>query len=699
MRLLLRLFVDEADRRVIEADLAELYEWRRRQDGDRAAARWLRRQRILYPFHLFLDRFRTALFSRVMMMPDLWRDLLYSVRSLVRTPALTATIVLTIGLGLGATTGMLSVVRAVMLNPLPYAEPESLFWIYTDNPPFRFRFSVVDYRALEEDHPAFSAVAAYQTRAVTVTDGDLAERVTAKSVTGSYFGLLGQHPLLGRLFTEADDEGGDRLAVLTHAYWTRRFGSDPAVLGRAVTVDGEPHTVVGVLEDVTGPLENTISLFTAERWPVPKRKGPFFTMALGRLRPDVSPAAALQPLRATNARLFPIWKSSYQDEKATWGLQDLKSRVVGDAGSTLLLVLGAVACVLLIACVNAVNLLVARSLERGREWAIRGALGASRGRLLRHLLVESAVLTAGAAAVGLVVAILSVNLVTAYGTGYIPRLAEVRLSAPVLGWLAVLAIGSGALIFAGGLMPAVRGSRARMDGALRSGGRSSTAGPMARRLRHVLVASEFALATPLIVAAVLVMASLGRLQRVNVGIDTERMLTAEVALPGTQYSEEADRKAFWERALARISALPGVRAAALADSRPPSDAGNLNNFDLEDRPTPPGEKPAALHLCRRVTRVLRRRRPAARAGASPRRTFVEGRRGGRRPGVGGPVLPEAGSARPPVPARGLHHLPVDHRSRCRRHGEVDRARRAGRWDGLYAVRRLRQWVLRLADRG
>ena len=261
--------------------------------------------------------------------------------------------------------------------------------------------------------------------------------------------------------------------MLTHAYWTRRFGSDPAVLGRAVTVDGEPHTVVGVLEDVTGPLENTISLFTAERWPVPKRKGPFFTMALGRLRPDVSPAAALQPLRATNARLFPIWKSSYQDEKATWGLQDLKSRVVGDAGSTLLLVLGAVACVLLIACVNAVNLLVARSVERGREWAIRGALGASRGRLLRHLLVESAVLTAGAAAVAVVVAILSVNLVTAYGTGYIPRLAEVRLSAPVLGWLAVLAIGSGALIFAGGLMPAVRGSRARMDGALRSGGRSA----------------------------------------------------------------------------------------------------------------------------------------------------------------------------------------------------------------------------------
>ncbi len=523
------------------------------------------------------------------MVLQLWRDVLYSVRSLARTPALTATIVLTVGIGLGATTGMVSVVRAVLVNPLPYAAPGELFWLYTDNPPYRFRFSVVDYRALEADHPAFSSVAAYQTSRVTVSEGGAAERVTAKAVTGSYFPLLGQTAAIGRLFDVSDDTRGDPVAVLTAAYWARRFGSDPAVLGRTMTIDGASYSVVGVLQKTVGPLEHDVALFTAARWPPPKRKGPFFTTALGRLRPDVSRAAALDTLRATNARLFPIWKSSYQDEKATWGLQDLKGRVVGDVGSTLLVVLAAVGCVLLIACANAINLLIARALNRSRELAIRSALGASRGRLLQHLIVESGVLTAGAAAVGVGVAFLAINLVTTYGVDYIPRVGEVRLSAPVIGWLVLLAAGSGALIFLGGLVPSIHSSSMGMDRALRSGGRSSTDGPAARRLRRALVSAQFALATPLIVAAVLVMASLDWLSRVSVGIDTERVLTAAVSLSGPGYSKESDRKAFWDRALARLAVLPGVEAAALADSRPPSDSGNRNNFDLEDHPTLPGQ--------------------------------------------------------------------------------------------------------------
>ena len=521
-------------------------------------------------------------------MSGMWRDLSHSVRSLARTPALAATIIITVGVGLGATTAMMSVIRAVLLNPLPYAEPNRLFWIYTDAHPFRFRFSLVDYRALEADHPAFTAVAAYQTRTVTLTDGDLAERATAKSVTGSYFPLLGQQPLAGRLFDPSDDGRGDPIAVLTEGYWTRRFGGDRAVVGRTVTVDGESYTVVGVLQKTSGPLENNVALFTAERWPPPRRKGPFNTMVIGRLRDDVSPAAALEPLRATNKALFPVWKSSYQDEKATWGLQDLKARVVGNVGSTMLLVLAAVACVLLIACANAINLLVARALDRRREWAIRGALGASRGRLLQHLLVESGVLAAGSAAAGFGVAALAVNAVRSYGQDYIPRLNEVQMSPAVIAWLAVLAAVSGALMFMGGLLSVVGGRHAQMDQALRSAGRSSTAGPAARRVRHALVAVEFALATPLLVAALLVLGSLDRLQRVDVGIDAGRVLTAELSLPGARYPEEADRRAFWDRLKERVSTLPGVEAVSFADSRPPSDAGNLNNFDLEDRPTPSG---------------------------------------------------------------------------------------------------------------
>ena len=589
MRWLLRLLIRDDDRQAIESDLAELYELHRRQHGDRAAARWLRRQRRLYPLHLLEDRLTAVPGALRGLMSHFRRDIVYSARSLARTPTLAITIVLTIAVGLGATTGMISVVRAVLINPLSYSGADSLFWIYTDNPPFRFRFSVVDYRALEADHPAFSDVAAYQTTSVTVADGSGAERVTAKSVTGSYFPLLRQRPLLGRLFGPSDDNQGDQIAVLTSPYWQRRFGGDPAVVGRTISVDGSSYTIVGVLEPADGPLERGVAFFTAARWPPPKRKGPFFTMVLGRLRPDISHTAAVDTLRATNARLFPIWKSTYQDERATWGMQGLKERVLGDVGTTLIFVLAAVACVLLIACANAVNLLISRSLTRSRELAIRGALGASRGRLVQHLVAESAVLTIAATIVGFFVAAGAIELVTTNGGTFIPRIAEIRMSGPLLAWLGGLAALSGLVIFLGGLVPAIHTSRLGMDRVLRSATRSSTDGPAARRLRRALVSAQFALATPLIVAAALVLASLDRLNRVDVGADMDRLLTASVSLPSGLYPREEDRVAFWDRARARLAGLSGVESVAISGGLPPNNASNSNNFDLEDRPTPEGQ--------------------------------------------------------------------------------------------------------------
>jgi putative ABC transport system permease protein len=585
MRWLLRLLVSDADRRAIENELTELYEVRRRQYGTRTADRWLRRQRVLYPWHLLIDRLRVPIF-RGTTMSHLWRDFRYSVRSLARVPALSATIVLTVGVGLGATTAMMSLVHAVLVNPLPYADADGLVWIYTDNPPYRFSLSVVDYRALEVDHPTFSGLAAYNSRLVTVTEGDRAERVSAKIVTGSYFALLGQTPHIGHLFDKADDARGDQSVVLTYAYWVRRFGRDASVLGRTLTIEGASYTIVGVLQRAVGPLEHDVALFTVARWPTPTRKGPFFTTVLGRVRPGTSRSAALHALHATNARLFPIWRSSYQDQKATWGMLDLKERVVGDVGPTLAVVFAAVGCVLLMACANAVNLLIARGLHRSRELAIRGALGASRGRLLQHVLVEAGALTVAAALVAIGVAVGSLQLVTIYGADYIPRIEEVRLAGAALAWLAGLSLVSGAFI---GLVPALHTSRLRVDDALRASGRSTTDGPAARRVRRALVAAEFALATPLLVAAVLVLASLDQLTRVSVGIDTARILTAAVSLPGSRYARDADREAFWKRALQRLAALPGVDAAALADSRPPEESGQQNNFDLEDHPTPPGQ--------------------------------------------------------------------------------------------------------------
>jgi putative ABC transport system permease protein len=519
-------------------------------------------------------------------MHHLWRDLVHSVRSLTRTPALALTVVLTVGLGLGATTAMIAVVRAVLVSPLPYANAGSVYWIYTDNPPFRFPLSVVDYRWLENDHAAFSQIAAYSADTVTVSDAGQADRVTLKRVTGSYFPLLQQRAQLGRLFDPSDDTRGERTLVLTNEFWARRFGADPSIVGRMLTVDGERYTIAGVLPPSEGPLERGVAFFTLAHWPQPTRKGPFFLRVLGRLAPGVSQTAAGDALHTSNRRLFPIWKSSFHDEKSTWGLQDLKSRIVGDIGAILMTVLAAVACVLLIACANAVNLLVARALNRTREIAIRGALGASRARLLQHLFAETAVITIASVTIAAAVAAGAVALVTKYGGQYVPRVDEVRVGPVEIGWLALLGVASAVLI---GLVPAVFCSRVQIGVALSAGGRSGSDAPATRRVRRALVAAEFALATPLIVSAVLVAASLDQLSRVDVGIDTSRLWTASVSLPQSRYPRSDDRKAFWDRARLALGGVPGVQAVSLADSRPPDQAGGRNNIDLEDHPTPPGQ--------------------------------------------------------------------------------------------------------------
>ena len=647
VRHLLRLLVPETDRRAIENDLAELYELRRRELGDKAAAQWLRRQRRVGLFHLALERARSSLRGNGAIAGNIVRDASYSVRSLFRTPTLAATIVLTVGLGLGATAALITVARTILLEPLPYAHPESLVWIYTDNPPHWFRFSVVDYRALEADHPAFSEIAGYQNRQVTVSDGGRAERLISKTVTSSYFRLLGHRPALGRLFEAADDGRGEQVVVLAHGYWTRQFGGDHSVLGRAVLLDGVSHTVVGVTEPLAGPLERSVDFYTPANWPQPRRKGPFFVTVIARLRPDVSPQVARETLRAANARLFPIWRSSYQDEKATWNMVDLKTRVVGEARSPLLLVLGAVVCVLLIACANTINLLIARALGRRRDVAIRTALGASRGRLVQQSLVETSLLTGGSALVGLATAAAALQLVKTYGPGYVPRVDEIEFSWRVLGPLGALSLFSALLIASVQVVQSVRGTSAGNPGPERT----ATDGPTARRVRRALVAAEFALATPLLLGALLIASSLFMLHRVEVGIDTDRVLTAEVSLPSARYPNEAAARTFWQRALDQISATPGVEAAALTDSRPPHEGYNQNNFDLRGPPDAAGREPADLPVGRRLSRFLQDHGPPPRGGPPLRACGLANRgapsRRDRGPCVGAALFPGRHRGRTP----------------------------------------------------
>jgi putative ABC transport system permease protein len=582
MRWLFRWLLSEADRRAIESDLAELYEFRRQQDGERAAHRWLRRQRAIYPLHLIWDRVRTSLVPEAGWggpMSGLLTDLKHSAQSLRRSPGLAATIVLTVGLGVGATAAMVTMIDAVVLRPLPYPDQQALMWLYWDRPPAQYPFSVADYRAIDEQQTTFSHVAAYQTDTVTVNAGAGPARVPGRSVTWAYFATLGVLPAKGRLFDKSDDVPDRRVVVLSHQFWNAECGADPSIVGRVIPIDGVGHTIVGVLSADQGPMAADIAVFRPAHWGPPPRRGPFFLRAIARLRPGVTEDAAVQELRAINKRTF-------QDADASYGLRDLKSRAVGDVKSTLVFALAAVGCVLLIACVNAVNLLLARGTRRARELIVRAALGASRARLLQYLAAETALLATGAAAVGLAIAAGALQLIHRYGGDYIPRIDEIGLGGPAIVWLVALTAGSAIVM---GIVPAVQSVRGTAHRQLPSSGRSMTESPAARRVSRALVGAEFAIATPLLVAAVLVLTTLDRLRDLPVGVDTSQVLTASISLPEGTYPDAAAMRGFWSRALDRLATIPGVEAVAFADGRPPRELDQENDMSLEDRPTPAGQ--------------------------------------------------------------------------------------------------------------
>jgi putative ABC transport system permease protein len=583
MRRLPRWLLSDADRQVIESDLAELYEFHRQQHGDRAAARWLRRQRALYPLHLLRERVRTILGSDAGaggLMSGLLSDFKHSAQSLKRSPGLAAIIVLTVGLGLGATAAMVTVIDAVVLRPLPYPDQDALMWIYWDRQSRPNPISVADYRAIDEQQTTFSHLAGYETNTVTVMGSARPTRVTARGVTWAYFSTLGLAPAHGRLFDKSDDEPGRQIVVLSHEFWKTEFGADPSLVGRAIPIDGVAHTVVGVVAADPGPAARGVAIFQPVHWNPPPRRGPFFIRAIARLRPGVSQAMAREELRVIYRRAFP------RDADASFGLQDLKSRAVGDVTSTLVFALAAVGCVLLIGCANAVNLLLARAMRRGRELAIRAALGASRRRILQYLAAETALLTTGAAVIGLAIAASVLRLIHTYGGSYIPRIDEIQLGGPAIAWLALLSLGSAIVM---GLVPGLHSRRLASHRQLPSGGRSVTDSPAARRVRRVLVGVEFAMATPLLIAAILVLTSLTRLRDVPVGVDASQVLTASIALPQGAYPDAASRRAFWTRALERLGRIPGADAVSFADGRPPLDLDQENDINLEDHPTPPGQ--------------------------------------------------------------------------------------------------------------
>lgn len=524
---------------------------------------------------------------RLLTVQELANDVRISVRGLMRVPVLTLTIVATVGLGIGATAAIFSAIDAALLRPLPYRQPERLVRIYTDAPPFKWRFSAADYLAFREQQTQFEASATYTNRSVIFDDGVSASVLRTRAVSSAFFRVLGIRPAIGRDFAEADERPGAPAPVMaSHMFWQERLGRDPNVVGRRIKLDGVEHPVLGVLPPSVGPLERGQDLFIVQQFSPPSRKGPFLYSVVARLREGASLAVASGELRAINRRIFPIWKASYQDDKATWSMEDLRTAVVGQVDAIAGLALATVGLVWLIACANASNLLIARVTSRRQELAVRAALGASRGRVVRYLLAEAAVLATASVALGTAVAWAGIRLLQSVASTYFPRMEETGLDAPVWWLLAALAACSG-LIF--GLVPALHGTGGTIDESLRSVGRSSTGNVAVRRLRRALVASQFAIATPLLIVASLLLTTLNHLRNVDLGFDHRTVITGSVRLPGAQYQDTGRIRVFWSELARRIETLPGVAGVALADGLPPDGVGNLNNFDLEDHPTRPGQ--------------------------------------------------------------------------------------------------------------
>jgi putative ABC transport system permease protein len=547
-----------------------------RQFGDRErAARYCRQE----------DLVKARQVQRGLMAADLLQDMKICLRSLRRSPTLTAAIILTVGLGIGATTSIFAAIDAILLRPLPYPHPERLVRIYTDAAPNRYGFSVADYLALQREHTQFEQVAGYTDRAMTFTDGASSGLVRGRIVSWTYFDVLGLRPSIGRVFTEQDARPETPPAVVvSHAFWIERLGGRVDALGTPVRLDGADYVLAGVLSSDVGPLERDRDFFLTARWTEPRRKGPFFIAPIARLRRESDRAQAAAELKTINKRMFPVWRSSYQDDRATWNLTDLKTHIVGDTRTMAGVAVAAVSLMWMIACANASSLLLARVTSRRRELAVRSALGASRARVVRLLMAEGALLAIGAAAVGLAVAAAGLELFRHAGAAYLPRLDEVGLSGrTLLVWTALA--GTSALLF--GLIPALHGAGDPVNHSLNVSSRSMTDNVSARRGRRILVGTQFAIATPLLIAATLLLISLQRLERVDLGFDPHNVVTAAIRLPSAQYQNRARADALWTTVAARIGALPGVSAVSFADSRPPNGADNFNNFDLELFPTPP----------------------------------------------------------------------------------------------------------------
>jgi putative ABC transport system permease protein len=523
------------------------------------------------------------------------QDLRYGVRTMLRSPGLTAAAILALALGIGANTAIFSVVNAVLLRPLPYPGADALLGVHqvwSTTPDEHDVLSIDDVVALREGTAGVMQVAAYVTPVggFAVTGAGEPEQVAGTAVTAETFEVLRTRPALGRAFQAEDGRPDSQpVVVLSHALWQRRFGGDPGVIGRALTVDARPYVICGVMPaGFRFPRDAVADLWTILRPERSSSRPPYYVRAIARPLPGAGPAEVQGALAAVTRQI----KEWFPDAPGDWTLASapLKDEMVGDARPALLVLLGAVALVLLIATANIANLLLARATARRGEMAIRAALGAGRGRLVRQLITESLVLAAAGGTFGVILSLWGTDLLVRLGPGNLPRLHEVGIDPRVLLYTAAVTILSGVLF---GLAPALQASRPALAPGLGAAGRGGT-DRAGRRLGGLLVVTEIALAVTLLCGAGLLIRSFLRLQRVDPGIDAGGVLTASISLPDVRYPDETKRSVFFRELVERAGRIPGVRAAAISMSLPPHMLVMTNPCTVEGRPLPPGRNPPAV---------------------------------------------------------------------------------------------------------
>jgi putative ABC transport system permease protein len=531
-------------------------------------------------------------------MDSVLSDLRYGLRLLRQRPGFAAVAILTLAIGIGANTAIFSVVSSVLLRPLPYEDPDRLTMVWQDltridGPETEWPTpdNFFDWRDQNEVFEGMFALGAW---GPTASGMDGAEQLNGAVASFDALTLLGVEPVLGRTFRAEDDTAAsDLVVVLSHSLWQRRFGGDRHVLGRTITLDTQPATIVGVLPpgfdfpvirnpEILAPLRidrtNTCG------------RGCYTLRVIARLKDGVTLERAQGDMDAIAARL----EQDYPDENGGVGIRlvPLHEQIVGPLRVALLVLLGAVGLVLLIACANVANLLLARATDREHELATRVALGASRARLLRQLLIESLVLATLGAALGLVLGQWGVDLLVSLVPESVPRFRSVSVDGLTLAVTSAVAVVSG---LAFGLFPGLRASRPSLERSLRASGRGTDGGSH-RRLRDTLVVVEVALALTLLVGAGLLMRSFASLVRVDPGFDADNVLVSQLNLVGARYDETAERVSFVDRLLARVRALPGVKGAGVVYALPLGGADSDANFTIEGRPPPrPQRMPVAWY--------------------------------------------------------------------------------------------------------